>query len=278
VVANVKGESTLRCVGTGFFVSCTGLLITAAHVITDPIERKYGRTTELDDLIFHANELSFGVLVPNNPIFQVPGYSFYSFEWSLFLAERRLNPLPIADLDLKLTSDIAICKVPLREGGLPHQPLTIIRRGIVGTGMCVGSAAHAIGYVGMSDFDIEVNEYEQILGHKKFHLHGSVGNIIEQFPDNLEKKEVSTPGPCFSFGAKIPGGMSGGPIFDREGIYVHGVVSKGWEDETGPIDFSFGSMLRPSMGLPISRMNGVSLAELQEKHNEGMGIMHGPDL
>lgn len=39
VVAHVQGERTLRCVGTGFFVSCSGLLITAAHVITDPIER-----------------------------------------------------------------------------------------------------------------------------------------------------------------------------------------------------------------------------------------------
>ena len=33
VVANVRGENWLRCIGTGFFVSCTGLLITAAHVI-----------------------------------------------------------------------------------------------------------------------------------------------------------------------------------------------------------------------------------------------------
>lgn len=68
-----------------------------------------------------------------------------------------------------------------------------------------------------------------------------VGKIIEFFPDNLTKREVSTPGPCFAFGARIPGGMSGGPIFNKERAYVHGVVSKGWENEDGPENFSFGS-------------------------------------
>jgi hypothetical protein len=127
VVANVRGEHLLRCVGTGFFVSCTGLLITAAHVITDPIERRYGKVAELPDLSLQASELNFGVLVPNNPIFEIPGFSFFPFEWSLFLAERRNTPLPIAGLDLKLTSDIAICKVPPRRGSAPHQPLTIVQ-------------------------------------------------------------------------------------------------------------------------------------------------------
>src|ERR1700680_4654488 len=46
-------------------------------------------------------------------------------------------------------------------------------------------------------------------------------------------------------------GMSGGPIFDKEGAYVLGVVSKGWENEEVPENFSFGSMLRPSMGIPM---------------------------
>jgi hypothetical protein len=43
--------------------------------------------------------------------------------------------------------------------------------------------------------------------------------------------------------------MSGGPIFDRQGVYVHGVVSKGLEGASGPENLSYGSMLGPSMGL-----------------------------
>jgi hypothetical protein len=209
--------------------------------------------------------LNFGVLVPNNPLFQIPGLSFFPFEWALFLAERRPTPLSFMGLDLKIMSDIAICKVPRRSGNYPHQPLTMVQSGIVGTGMRVGSDAYALGYASMSDFEIERNPAGQIAADEKLTLHGSVGKILEFFPDNFEKKEVPTPGPCFSFSAKIPGGMSGGPIFDREGIYVHGVISKGWEDASGPEKFSFGSMLRPSMGLPISRMNGASLDELQKQ-------------
>jgi len=38
IVSRVHRESLLRCIGTGFFISCSGLLVTASHVITDPID------------------------------------------------------------------------------------------------------------------------------------------------------------------------------------------------------------------------------------------------
>jgi hypothetical protein len=278
VVAMLPDENKVRCIGTAFFISCTGLLITAAHVITDPIDRNYGQVKESDDLTLRAHKLNFGVLVPNNPLFQIPGYSFFPFEWSLFLADRRPIPLRFRGLDLKLTSDIAICKVPMRPGNYPHQPLTMVQSGVIGTGMRVGSDAYVLGYAGMADFEVELNPAGQITARKKFHLHGSTGKIIEFFPDNFETPVVPTPGPCFSFSAKIPAGMSGGPIFDREGIYVHGVISKGWENESGQENFSFGSMLRPSMGLPISYMNGLSLDDLQKQGKEGIAIMRGAGL
>jgi hypothetical protein len=72
--------------------------------------------------------------------------------------------------------------------------------------------------------------------------------------------------------------MSGAPIFDREGIYVHGVVSKGLDGPSGPERLSFGSMLGPSMGLPIARMNNKSLLQLLTEGNEGMAVLNGPGL
>ena len=72
VVALVAGENKVRCVGTAFFISCAGLLITAAHVMTDPIDRKYGNVKEGDDASLRAHKMNFGVLVPNNPLFQIP--------------------------------------------------------------------------------------------------------------------------------------------------------------------------------------------------------------
>lgn len=63
IVAHVQGENVLRCLGTGFFISCSGLLVTAAHVVTDPIERQYGGLNELDGLTWHTDELHLGVLL-----------------------------------------------------------------------------------------------------------------------------------------------------------------------------------------------------------------------
>jgi S1-C subfamily serine protease len=48
VVAVANGEQRVRCIGTAFFISCSGLLVTAAHVITDPIDRQYGNVREGD--------------------------------------------------------------------------------------------------------------------------------------------------------------------------------------------------------------------------------------
>ena len=280
VVAVANGEQSVRCIGTAFFVSCSGLLITAAHVITDPIDRRYGNVREGDDQVIQTQGLAFGVLVPNNPLLQAPGFAFYPFEWSMLMAQPRDVPFSFKGVDVKITYDIAICKVPARtDTNYPHQPLTLVQSGLIGVGVRVGSDAHALGYAGMSDFEINVNAARRIvIAPPQFNLHGSVGKIIEFFPDNLTKRDVSTPGPCFSFGARIPGGMSGGPIFDKEGAYVHGVVSKGWENEDGPENFGFGSMLRPSMGIPIARMGGKSLDETQKGQTEGIAILRGAGM
>jgi S1-C subfamily serine protease len=58
VVAIIAGEDRVRCLGTGFFVSCTGLLVTAAHVITDPIERSYGGVREIDKQNWFIGDLN----------------------------------------------------------------------------------------------------------------------------------------------------------------------------------------------------------------------------
>jgi len=40
VVAWKQGDKRMRCIGTGFFISASGLLLTAAHVIRDPVDEK----------------------------------------------------------------------------------------------------------------------------------------------------------------------------------------------------------------------------------------------
>jgi len=188
-------------------------------------------------------------------------FGFFEIEWTIFLAEHRDHPLPIQGLDLKLTSDIAICKVAPIVGGAPHQPLAIVQSGLIRIGMAVGKTATAVGYAGMNDITLTQVADGLVSGDFKFDLHVSKGQILERFPDNLETRSVPTPGPCFSVSAKFSPGMSSSPIFDDERIYVHGVVSKGWEDENGLMDFGYGSMLAPSLGLAIKRLEGKSLTE-----------------
>jgi len=184
-------------------------LITAAHVITAPIERNYGDVAECDDITWQMRKLNFGVLVTTNPLFQRRGFTFFPFEWMMFLAEKRPHPIPFRGIDLKLNSDIGICKVPLRADGRAHQPLTLVQSGIRGKSLVVGASVGAIGYVGMEpEVELRQDESGASACAGAFDLHGSVGNILEWLPDNTETRTASTPGPCFSFQGKVPAGMS----------------------------------------------------------------------
>jgi hypothetical protein len=278
VVAQVQGERVLRCLGTGFFISCSGLLVTAAHVITDPIERQYGGVKELDDLSWHVGDLKLGVMIPINPLLQADGYIFRDIEWAVFLGARTEHPLPIAGVNLKLTSDTAICKVSPIAEGIPHQPHLIVQSGLIGKGMAVGKTATAVGYGQMQNVELARESDRVISGDFFFDLHASTGAILERFPDNLTERHVPTPGACFSAALQLPAGMSGSPIFDDEGIYVHGVVSKGWEDESGLAKLGYGSMLAHSLGLPIKPLGNKSLLELHKVDDHGFPKLSGPDL
>jgi hypothetical protein len=87
-------------------------MVTAAHVITDPIDRRYGNVRERGGQVIETQGLAFGVLVPNNPLFQAPGFGFYPFEWSMLMAQPRDVPFPFRGVDVKLpmTSRYAKCR------------------------------------------------------------------------------------------------------------------------------------------------------------------------
>lgn len=276
IVCQIAGESTVRCLGTGFFVSCSGLLITAAHVITDPIERQYGGLKEEDGITWRATELTLGVMIPVNPMFHGEAYIFRQIEWSSFLGERTSSPLPFGRKDLRLTSDIAICQVEPIAPDVPFQPLTIVQQGMVGVGMQVGKRATAVGYGELADIDLQRAGPNAVSGDFPFRLHVSQGQILERFPDNSAKREVKTPGACFSASLRLPGGMSGSPIFDDEGIYVHGVVSSGLVDENGVTDLGFGSMLAHSMHIPLRTLGDKTLSELLAGKEHGFPKFQGP--
>lgn len=276
VVANFRDETKLHCIGTGFFISCSGLLITAAHVITDPIERKYGGISEIDERSWKTSDMNLGILVAANPLFYGRRYVFYPIEWSGFLAEKVPHPIPfVTQSSLKLQTDVAICKVRPRPNGGAHQPLTIIQPSIKGTSLKIGANVDALGYPNMPEtVDLDGDGTVQA----PFDMHVSTGKLIEWVPDSFANPTMPAPGPCFTFNAKIPAGMSGGPIFDREGIYVHGVVSMGSDTEAGHEAFSYGSMMAPSLNIPIAPLNGATPLELHAGRSEGMALVQGLGL
>lgn len=276
IVAMSNDLSWMKCIGTGFFVSCTGLLVTAAHVISDPIESDYGSSREVSSLTWNSDAVTIGVMIPRNPIMEGGGYFFRHIEWATFLAEQAISPIPFRRSHLKLNADIAICKVQQPDELIPYQPLALIQKGIRGFGTDIGKNATAIGYGEMREHIELISDGGRIVCDLPFQLNISRGVVLEHFADNAVTRASPSPGPCFAASLPLPPGMSGSPIFDHEGLYVHGVASMGLSDSDGPTDHGFGSMLAHAIQLPIAPLGNRSLADTMRAKTDGMIIMQGP--
>src|SRR5579871_2024747 len=68
IVSWHDGDLEARSIGTGFFISASGLLMTAAHVIRDPVDEGHAKLTQTSEQAFKFDEsLRFGVILPANP-------------------------------------------------------------------------------------------------------------------------------------------------------------------------------------------------------------------
>ena len=193
IVAHSHGELELRCLGTGFFVSCSGLLVTAAHVITDPITSRNGGAKPVDDHNWQLQHSDLGVMVRLPSLPPESRYVFRPIEWAAFLGQRTEGPLPIAGIDLKLNSDAAVCKVAPIQADIPYQPLAIVHRSLAGVGMGVGKRAMAIGYGAMERIPLRNESGRLIPERLPFKMHVSSGVILEHFPDNWVKRMFRRP-------------------------------------------------------------------------------------
>ena len=107
-------------------------------------------------------------------------------------------------------------------------------------------------------------------------LYVSIGNVGKVFAENHVTKDVRTPGPCFDFDAKIPGKMSGAPIFGAKGAVIRGTVSGSYSGE----NHAYGAMLGPIMDVALNEpgVSGRSLKTLLKAVNEGIGDVYGQGL
>lgn len=273
VVAWNEGDTEARSIGTGFFISASGLLLTAAHVIRDPVDEEYSKTTRLDENTHQFDDkLRFGIMLPVNPAaknapFDVPQpmreakWIVCPFEWVLYWGHTEESPIIGQPSRYVLDLDIAVCKVRQNKIVGPYQPLNI---GSFKTK--VGDRAVAIGYAEMKNIQFDALDSYQP------ELIVSVGFVTTVHVDNITEKKNTTPGPNFEFSAKIPGKMSGGPILVDGGIITKGVVSRSWHGE----NHASGCLIAPVMNLPL--IQGKSLQKLQQEGTEGIAQFIGADI
>jgi hypothetical protein len=265
IVAWNDGDEEMRCIGTGFFISATGYLLTAAHVLRDPIDENYASATQIDTRQHRLSEkLRFGVLLPTIPAMKTAPFIslpqevrdarwfMCPFEWMQHWGKDVESPLLHEKAKFQIDLDIGVCKVRQHPLIGPYQPLNIGLHKLA-----VGDRAVAIGYAEMKNMRLSNDDYQP-------ELIVSVGSVTAIFPDNIKEKGNPTPGPNFEFSARIPGKMSGGPILVGGGILTKGVVSRSWQNE----NHATGCLIAPMMSLPL--VDGKSLFDLQRTGNEGI--------
>lgn len=267
VVAWVNGEKSIRCIGTAFVISCTGYVVTACHVLLDPFESGYGDVVRRDNNLQVSSNLRMGVLVPINPASGQSGNFFLPFVQSQYWGDWKESPLFHERDSFVPLTDIAICKIPLLFNGVGHQPLNLSLNPFIN-----GEKAYAFGYAEMEDIPMEILDGKLIV--PKFHhdLYVSVGEVMNVYAENHKQNNVSTPGPCFDFKAKIPGKMSGGPILGADGAVVRGVISRSFSGEK----HAYGAMLGPIVNLPLEQ--DTTLKKMMDSGNEGIAKIHGLGL
>lgn len=267
VMAWVPGAPSMRCIGTGFIVSCTGYVVTASHVVLDPKDSGYGAIAGRQGNVDMLDGVMLGVLIPVSAARAPNMFEFRPFLESCYWGGWRQSPLLHEPDRLASDTDIAVCKLQDRQDGSAYQPLNLSLNPFT-----VGETAFAIGYAEMKDIPITYVDGRPILGKFDWELYVSVGEVTEVYPMNHVEKQVPTPGPCFAFRARIPGKMSGSPIFGANGAVIRGVVSASFSGERD----ATGCMLGPVTTLPL--LNGESLGSLLRGGKEGMAVINGQGL
>lgn len=267
VVAWAKDERAIRCIGTASVISCSGYLMTACHVLLDPVERDYGEVKRTGSSLIFGPDLNMGVLIPHHIGYSARGTRFFPFEQCWYWGEWKESPLIHESDRFQYLTDIAICKIAEIPEGVAHQPLNLSLNAFK-----PGETAYAIGYALMEDIPIENKDGVESVPEFTQDIYVSVGNVMNIFPENHLRRDVPAPGPCFDFNAKIPGKMSGGPILGAQGSVIRGVVSRSFSGES----HAFGSMLGPTMYLSLGESR--TLKSLMQAGTEGIAQVQGPGL
>ena len=270
VVVWKEADPSVRCIGTATIISCSGYLLTAAHVIMDLYDNGYGAVKEGGHLRL-VEKLNFGVFIPLNPASGTRGLRFFPIEKFSVWGAWKESPLFTEKDRFDYLTDVAICKITEMPDGAAHQPLNLSLNPFV-----PGESAYSLGYAEMEDVPLQYGNGTVWPKEAAMDLYVSVGEVMQVFSQNHFQKDLPTPGPCFDFKAKIPGKMSGAPIFGAQGAVIRGVVSRSFSKER----HAFGAMLGPAMHLPLGHPSDQArtLRALLQAGSEGMAQIQGLGL
>lgn len=250
--------------------------MTAAHVLMDPFETGVSKINHVDGTAYTDGKIYMGIMVQVPPAYiaasrpgpKDPEYLVMPIQQSFTWGKWEQGPLLNSPETYKYKTDVGICKVKPLPWGLPYQPLALSSNPFT-----VGERAFALGYSEMNDIELIDNGN----GGKKpremrAELFVSGGPVLNLYRNNHVTREVPTPGPCFDFEARIPGKMSGSPIFGAGGVVVRGVVSRSFSGEK----HAFGVAVDSILDLPLGA--GETLRKMQVSGLEGMPQVMGSGL
>lgn len=275
IVEVSQDRRSVQCLGTGFYIHTNGLMLTAAHVLSEYFDRAMEAPhTDIDRLIAEEGTSRLGVMLKHNQLFGNEAFEFLPMRWSHIFTAAEPEILPWKKDKPKFVVDVAVCETFGSASGKLFQPLPIMQPSISGYGTFVGRENFAVGYADMREFTTVEGAENSLMN---FVPHLTRGNVAKRLPNNHIDRLVPSPGPCFQFEAKMASGMSGSPVFDAEGIYVHGLASSIWQGENGSLqNDSYCSMIAPICEVPLRALGGRSIYQMLNDQRGGMVKIFAP--
>lgn len=205
--------------GTGFCVADDGVLITARHVLSRDFQA------------WERNECDLLALFETNQTIERPDGS--SAELGAWLRVTDIHTTEATDLAIVRTTPLDISGeiVPLPTIAITSQPPE------------VDDTCAAFGYPHLKAEPVQgALEIERTLAVSR-------GSVAAVHPELHDRGQMWFP--TFELGARLPHGMSGGPIVSTATEGVIGIVCAGMPDVKDVPPVSWGSMLGPILTFPV---------------------------
>lgn len=194
VVAWLRGDNQIKCIGTASIISCSGYVITAAHVILDPLEAGYG-AVRVNKQVKYRDDLNLGVLIPYwaplRGIYSRKAYRFFPFVHMRAWGNWIESPLIHESDRWEHLTDVAVCKIPKMPDGQAHQPLNLSLNPFP-----IGEDAYALGYAEMPDIELIQRQELWRMASFVFRLTSRLGTFFTHSRRTISNARFRRPDPA----------------------------------------------------------------------------------